>query len=106
MYAYWGAPQLRDPGSNGFAFQSSAVNGELLELNVGNASTCKGLPLIRDLNKLLVIRDEEFLKYSAGERRNLLTRFSTAICSVSTDESLILFFTTNSPTQTNLPERK
>jgi hypothetical protein len=76
MCAYWGTPQLRDPGSNGFAFKISAVSGELLELNVGNASTCKGLPLIKDLDKLLAISDEEFLKYSPLERSNLVVRFA------------------------------
>jgi hypothetical protein len=75
---YWGKPALRDPGSNGIAFKISAVSGELLEMNVGNASGCKGLPLIHDLNKLLAISDEEFLKYSDADRSNLVARF--AIC--------------------------
>jgi len=75
MSIYWGNPELRDPGSNGVAFEISAISGELLEMNVGNASGCKGLPLIHDLDKLLAISDEEFLKYSDAERSNLVTRF-------------------------------
>jgi len=53
----------------------SAVSGELLELNMGTATTCK-LPLIKDLSKLLAIPDDEFLKYSDTERSNLVVRFS------------------------------
>jgi hypothetical protein len=106
MCAYWGTPQLRDPGSNGFAFEVSAVSGELLELNVGNASTCKGLPLIKDLNKLLAISDEEFLKYSAEERSNLVVRFSNIICPVPTNESHILPSQTNAPAETNFPAKQ
>jgi hypothetical protein len=106
MYAYWGNPQLRDPGSNGFAFEISAVSGELLELNVGNASTCKGLPLIKDLDKLLAISDEEFQKYSAEERTNLVARFSGVIWPVPTNESHSLPSQTNAPAETNVPTRQ
>ncbi len=83
MAACWGESALRDPGSNGFAFLISSVTGELLEMNVGNASTCKGLPLIKgeDLNKLLAISDDEFLKYSDLERSNCLVRFTGLHCS-------------------------
>jgi hypothetical protein len=76
MVACWGEPALRDPGSNGFAFKISSVTGELLEMNVGNASTCKGLPLIKDLDKLLAISDEEFLKMSPLEKSNPIVQFT------------------------------
>lgn len=73
--AYYGKPALRDPGSNGVAMEISAFSGELLELNAGNASGCKGLPLIKDLDKLLTISDEQFLKYSDTDRSNLVTKY-------------------------------
>ena len=76
IYIYWGKPELRDPSSNGIALEISAVSGDMLELNVGNASGCKGLPLVKDMDKLLAIPDSEFLKYSDQERSNLVVRFS------------------------------
>jgi hypothetical protein len=78
--AYFGKRELRDPGSNGFAFLISSVTGELLEMNVGNSSTCKGLPLIKNLDKLAAIPDGEFLKYSSLERSNLLVLFAGLHC--------------------------
>ena len=63
-----------DPGA--VSLQISAVSGELLEFVVGTKSGCKGLPLINNLEKLLAITDEEFLKMSATERTNLLYRFA------------------------------
>ena len=78
--AYWGKPSLRDPGSNGFAFKISAVSGELLELNVGNVATCKWLPLIKNLDKLVAISDADFLKYSSLDRSNLVVSFSGVHC--------------------------
>jgi len=81
MAACWGKSALRDPGSNGFAFSISSVTGELLEMNVGYASTCKGLPLLKDLGRLLAISDDEFLKYSTLERSNLLVCFAGLHCS-------------------------
>jgi hypothetical protein len=76
MVVYWGRPLLRDPGSNGVAFEISSVSGQLLELNVGNACGCKALPLLRNLGQLLAISDEDFVKYSDLERSNLVVRFA------------------------------
>ena len=78
MYIFWGNPELRNPGTNGFAVKLSAVSGQLLEMNVGNASGCKGLPLLKleEFPKLLAITDEEFMKMSDTERTNLLYRFA------------------------------
>ena len=96
MYAYWGKHALRDPGSNGVAFEISAVSGELLEMNVGNASGCKGLPLIKDPDKLLAISDEEFLKYSDVERSNLVVKFATCPSLITPEVmNLSLVLTTN-----------
>jgi hypothetical protein len=81
MCVYWGEPMLRDPGSNGLAFEISAVSGELLELHAGNASGCKRLPLLKDLGKLLAISDKEFLTYSTLDRSNLLVNFAGLHCS-------------------------
>ena len=82
LQVYWGKPNsshsIRDTGTNGMGFEISAVSGELLEMNVGNASGCKGLPLLKldEFPKLLAITDEEFLKMSDTERTNLLYRFA------------------------------
>lgn len=76
MCVYWGKEALRDPGSNGVAFEISAVSGELLEMNVGNSSGCKGLPLIKDLDKLLAISDSEFLNDSDAQRDDLLAHYT------------------------------
>jgi len=75
MIIIWGRPYLRDPGSNGISMKFSAVSGELLELNAG-IYTCKGFPLIKNLDKLVAIPDADFLKYSAMQRSNLLARFA------------------------------
>jgi len=100
MVAYWGEPALRDPGSNGFAFKISSVTGELLEMNVGNASTCKGLPLMKDidLGNLMAISDEKFLKYSTLERSNLLVRFTGLHCSDLHCPGMV-----DAPTEINAP---
>ncbi len=82
LYGYWGGrKELRDPGSHGLAFEVSAVSGQLLELNMGNASGCKGLSLVneKDINKLLSIPDKEFQKYSDIERSNLVISYSTYV---------------------------
>jgi hypothetical protein len=76
MEVYWGDKRLRDPGKHGVAFKISAVSGQLLEMSVGNAAGCKGLPLIRDFEELIAIPDEEFLRYSDIERSNLVVRFA------------------------------
>lgn len=54
----------------------SAVSGELLQLTDGGFFSKREQPLIKDLDKLLAISDEEFLKYSLLERSNLVSRFS------------------------------
>ncbi|HTY87275.1 MAG TPA: hypothetical protein VMB80_07410 [Candidatus Acidoferrum sp.] len=96
MYAYWGKPALRAPGTNGMAFEISAVSGELLEMNVGNASGCGGLPLIKDFEKLGGISDEEFLKYSDVERSNLVVKFATCPSLITPEAmNLGLVLTTN-----------
>ena len=55
----------------------SAVSGDLLEIQVGmNSFTKRNKPMIKDLDKLLAIPDEEFLKFSEAERTNLFARFA------------------------------
>ena len=55
----------------------SAVSGELLKFKDVNGSfSNRQQPLIKDLDKLLAISDEEFLKYSDLERSNLVVRFA------------------------------
>ena len=101
--AYWGKHALRDPVSNGVAFEISAVSGDLLEMNVGNASGCKGLPLIHDLDKLIAISDEDFLKYSDVERSNLVARFATSPSLITPEVmNLSLVLTTNNFTGTKV----
>jgi hypothetical protein len=87
------------------AFEISAVSGELLELNAGNASGCKGLPLIKDLDKLLAISDEEFMKYSDTERSYLVARFVNLPSQmIATVTNLDYWFPqTNYPAVTNVP---
>lgn len=80
VYVYWGNPELRNPGPDGFAFEVSAVSGELLELNAGDATGCKELHLVKELDKLLAISDEEFQKYSTLDRSNLLVQFADLHC--------------------------
>jgi hypothetical protein len=105
MQIYWGKPALREPGSNGIALNISAVSGELLELNAGNTCGCTGLPLIKDLDKLLAISDEEFLKYSDSERSNLVARFVNLPSQmITTVTNLDYWFPqTNRPAVTNVP---
>jgi hypothetical protein len=96
MNIYWKTSKLREPGPDGVACLVSAVNGQLLEMNAGNACGCKGLPLIKGFEKLIAIPDEEFLKYSELDRSNLVARFDTDPAIVTPDAvNLGLFFVTN-----------
>jgi hypothetical protein len=55
----------------------SGVNGELLELRQEDDSySRRPADLIRNLNKLLAIPDEEFLKYTPEQRSNLVSEFA------------------------------
>jgi hypothetical protein len=54
----------------------SAVSGELLELLDGNGSFRKRKPLLTDLDKLVAISDEDFLRYSVQEWQELVERFA------------------------------
>jgi hypothetical protein len=57
--------------------QISGSTGELLKLRQEDDSYSKRpASLIKDMDKLLAIPDEEFLKYSALERSNLVVRFA------------------------------
>jgi hypothetical protein len=62
--------------------------------------------LIKDMDKLLAISDEEFQKYSAEERTSLVARFSGVIWPVPTNESHSLPSQTNAPAETNVPTRQ
>lgn len=55
--------------------ECSAVTGELLRLHAGNGSFSKGPPLIREVEKLLLISNEEFLAYDQSQRRELLRKY-------------------------------
>ena len=102
---YWGKRDVRDPGADGIAMEFSAVSGELLELGVGTSTGCQ-LPLIKNLDKLLAISDEEFLKMSDAEHTTLLYRFAnnnlfpppqTATNQVQLNLTTNRIVTTNSP---------
>ena len=55
----------------------SGINGELLKLRQEDDTySMRPASLIKDMDKLLAIPDEEFLKYSDMERSNLVVRFA------------------------------
>jgi hypothetical protein len=57
--------------------QISGATGELLKLRQEDDSYSKRpASLIKDMDKLLAISDEEFQKYSPSERSNLVVRFA------------------------------
>jgi hypothetical protein len=65
----------------------SGVTGGLLVLRQEDDSYSKRpASLIKDVDELLAIPDEEFLKYSLLERNNLVARFSAVSYPVSTNE--------------------
>ncbi len=109
MSVHWERPYYvaSDPGA--VSIQISAVSGQLLEFVVGTKSGCKGLPLIKDLDKLLAITDEEFLKMSDTERTNLLYRFANNYLfpptSAATNQTVITT-QTNAVAITNAPATK
>lgn len=88
----------KNPNASGYdpaeiTVEISAVSGELLKVTAGDGSFSKrGQPLIKDLDKLLAIPDEEFLKYTPEERSNLVARFSA-----------VDYSQTNAPIQNNGP---
>ena len=93
-----------DPGA--VSYQISAVGGELLELHIGIESTCKGLPLLKEVDKLLAITDEEFLEMSDTERTNLLYRFGNTYLfppPLSATNQIQINVSTNRIAGTNLP---
>lgn len=104
MNIYWKTSMLRNPGPDGVACSFSAVSGDLLEMNAGNACGCKGLPLIKDFDKLITISDEEFLRYSELDRSNLVTRFVTYPAIITSGAmNLGLFCVTNQLVKANSP---
>jgi hypothetical protein len=92
----------------------SGINGDLLSLFIENGTYSKRpFVLIKDIDKLLAIPDEKFLKYSDAERSNLIVRFSAVTCPVftnathgmvlSTIAANILVSQTNALANTNAP---
>ena len=82
----------------------SGVNGELLKLRQEDDSYSKRpVSLIKDMDKLLAIPDEDFLKYSPTERSNLVARFAAVHYSASTNELRNLLSQTNAPAETIVP---
>jgi hypothetical protein len=76
----------------------SGINGELLKLRQEDDSYSKRpVSLIKDVDKLLAIPDEEFLKYSPLERSNLVVRFASVHYPASTNELRNSHFQTNAP---------
>jgi len=84
-------------------------NKDLLELRMMNHGAFSRHPteLVKNLDKLLAISDDEFRKYSPLERSNLIARFAVnwpfTMTSTVTNQSLMAsqtnsFATTNSPT--------
>jgi hypothetical protein len=72
FYVSWG--EQTDPTID---IMISGINGELLNLRQEDDSYSKRpASLIKDMDKLLAIPDQEFLKYSDQEKSNLVVRFS------------------------------
>ncbi len=99
----------RNPKKPGFdttaaTVKISAVSGDLLQIEIGQGSFFRQPPIVRDLDKLLAISDEEFAKYSTLERSNLLVQFAGLHCSdlhcPGVDKPISLS-QTNSPTTNN-----
>lgn len=71
FYVKWG-----DPVEPTIDVMISGVSGELLNLRQEDDSYSKRpASLIKDMDKLLAIPDDDFLKYSSLERSNLVVRF-------------------------------
>jgi hypothetical protein len=82
----------------------SGINGELLSFHESdNPYSKRPMVLIKDMDKLLAISDEEFLKYSDMERSNLVVRFSAVTYSASTNAIFTASTATNAVTTTNAP---
>jgi hypothetical protein len=82
----------------------SGINGELLSFHESdNPYSKRPMVLIKDMDKLLAISDEEFLKYSDIERSNLVVRFSAVTYSASTNAVSTAKAVTNAVTTTNAP---
>jgi len=72
FYIWWG-----DDAASGVHVMISGLTGELLNLCQDDDSYSKRpSALIKDVDQLLAIPDEEFLKYSDLERSNLVVRFA------------------------------
>lgn len=73
----WRQPQLEGYDPTEVSVEISAVSGEVLKFTDSNGLFSKRKqPVVRDLDTLLAIPDQEFLKYSTLERSNLLVRFA------------------------------
>jgi hypothetical protein len=82
----------------------SGINGDLLNLRQEKDLYSKRpIGLIKDMDKLLAISDEEFLKYSDMERSNLVVRFSAVTYSALTNAMPSAKAATNAVTTTNAP---
>jgi hypothetical protein len=73
----WNRPKFPGYDPTGISVVISAVTGELLKLRDGDGSFRKqNRPLIHDPEKLIAIPDEEFLKYTAQQRADLVEKFA------------------------------
>lgn len=62
--------------------------------------------LIKEMDKLLAIPDEEFLKYSPLEKSNLVARFAAVTYPAFTNELHGSLFQTNTPAETKVPAKQ
>lgn len=104
FYVKWGDEKIDELGHGTppvIDIMISGINGELLNLRQEDDSYSKRpAVLIKDMDKLLAIPDEEFLKYSPEERSNLVVRFSAVTYSQTNS-----FAQTNAPPGTNAPAK-
>jgi hypothetical protein len=96
---YWG-----ERGRSKVSVRIAGDTKDLLHLRQNDDSYSKRpFALIKDMDKLLAIPNEEFLKYSPMERSNLVARFAAVHYLASTNELKNLLSQTNAPPATNAP---
>lgn len=97
----WGEGRVDKWGHSESAVVEVMIAGDtkgILHLRQNDDSYSKRpFALIKDMDKLLAIPDEEFLKYSPMERSNLVARFSAVN---------YLLSQTNTPAETNVPAKQ
>jgi hypothetical protein len=80
----------------------SGINGDLLNLRQEDDffSRRPGI-FVRDVDKLLGIRDEDFLRFTDLEKSHLIAQYSGMTCSIQTNMATVSVLATNTFTLTN-----